>query len=67
MNLRHPRGAVIGIWVLVLIFAIVQLIAWTALGGTSRQSVVVVQFVMAWFVILVLTVVATRGRDAAGV
>jgi GAF domain-containing protein len=60
MNLRHPRGAVIGIWVLVLIFAIVQLIAWTALGGTSRQSVVVVQFVMAWFVILVLTVVATR-------
>jgi GAF domain-containing protein len=60
MNLRHPRGAVIGIWVLVLIFAIVQLIAWTALGGTSRRSVVVVQFVMAWFVILVLTVVATR-------
>jgi transcriptional regulator with GAF, ATPase, and Fis domain len=60
MNFRHPRGAVIGIWALVLTFAIVQLIAWTALGGTSQRSVVIVQFVIAWFVIMVLTVVATR-------
>jgi len=60
MNFRHPRAAVMGIWGLVLTFAAVQLIAWTALGGTSRASVVVVQFVIAWFVILILTLVSTR-------
>ena len=48
MNLRHPRAIVIGIWSLVLTFAIVQLIAWTAFGGTSHGSIVVLQFVIAW-------------------
>ena len=60
MNLRHPRAVVIGIWGLVLIFGIVQLIAWTSLGGISRGSVVVFQFVIAWLVILILTIVSTR-------
>lgn len=49
-----------GIWGLVLIFAIVQVIAWTSLGGVSRRSIVVLQFVIAWFVILILTLVSTR-------
>ena len=59
MNFRHPRAAVAGIWGLVLVFAVIQLIAWTAPGGVSRTTIIVVQFVIAWFVILILAVVST--------
>ena len=52
MNFRHPRAAVAGIWGLVLVFAVIQLIAWTAPGGISRTTIIVAQFVIAWFVIL---------------
>jgi signal transduction protein with GAF and PtsI domain len=57
---RHPRAAVIGIWGLVLVFAVIQLIAWTALGSISPTTIIVVQFVIAWLVILILAVVSTR-------
>ena len=40
-------------------FAVIQLIAWTAPGGVSRTTIIVVQFVIAWFVILILAVVST--------
>ena len=60
MNFRHPRAAVVGIWGLVLVFAFIQVIAWTLAEGTSRTSTLALQFVIAWVVILVLAVVSTR-------
>lgn len=60
MNFRHPRAAIIGIWGLVLAFAFTQVIAWPLAEGTSHSAVLALQFVVAWFVILVLAVVSTR-------
>src|SRR5437773_4469872 len=60
MNLRHPRVAVLAIWGLVAACAVTQVIAGIALGGASRPAVFIVQFVIAWVLILVLAVVSTR-------
>ncbi|MFL6280664.1 MAG: GAF domain-containing protein [Vicinamibacterales bacterium] len=60
MNLRHPRAAVVAIWGLVAACAVAQVIAWIGLGGASRPSVFLVQFVIAWILILVLAIVSTR-------
>jgi transcriptional regulator with GAF, ATPase, and Fis domain len=60
MNLRHPRAAVVGIWGLVLFFAVMQAVAWIMLGGVSPRRIVVAQFLTAWLVILILAVVSTR-------
>src|SRR5262245_12557339 len=59
MNLRHPRAAVIAIWGLVAVCAVIQVIGWLLLGA-SRPSVFVLQFVTAWILILVLAIVSTR-------
>jgi len=48
MNLRHPRAAVVAIWGLVVAFAVTQVIAWIVLGGASRPSAFIFQFVVAW-------------------
>src|SRR4051794_729679 len=60
MNLRHPRVAVVAIWGLVGACAVTQVLAWFGLGGASRPSLFIVQFVIAWILILVLAVVSTR-------
>src|SRR3954465_1907053 len=60
MNIRHPRAAVVAIWGLIVAFAITQAMAWIGLGGTARPSVLIVQFVIAWVLILVLASVSTR-------
>src|SRR3954463_11576324 len=60
MNLRHPRAVVIAIWGLVAAFAVMQVVAWILLGGTSRPAVLITQFVTAWVLILVLASVSTR-------
>src|ERR1051325_9319716 len=58
MNLRHPRAAVVAIWALVAIVALLQVAAWVVLG--LRPSVFYLQFVSAWLLILVLALVSTR-------
>jgi len=45
MNFRHPR-AVVAIWSLVAAFAVTQVVAWIVLGGASRPSVFIFQFVV---------------------
>jgi GAF domain-containing protein len=60
MNFRHPRAPVVGIWGLVLAFAVTQVIAWPLAEGTSHSAARALQFVVAWLVILVLAIVSTR-------
>ena len=60
MNFRHPRAAVVGIWGLVLASAVIQVIAWTLLKGDNRGTILILQFVAAWIVILVLAIISTR-------
>jgi len=60
MKLRQPHAALAGIWALVLVFAIVQAVAWTIAGGVPRRPLVVVQVATAWVVVLTLAVVSTR-------
>jgi GAF domain-containing protein len=60
MNLRHPRAAAVGIWGLVLASAFIQVIAWALLEGANRGTVLILQFLAAWIVILVLAIIATR-------
>src|SRR6185295_194711 len=60
MKLRQPSAAVAGIWALVLMFALVQAVAWTITGGVPRRPVVVVEVATAWVVVLTLAVVSTR-------
>jgi transcriptional regulator with GAF, ATPase, and Fis domain len=60
MNLRHPRAAVIGIWGLVALFAVVEGTAWTIAGGVPRRPLVLVQVIAAWIVMLILALVSTR-------
>jgi signal transduction histidine kinase len=60
MKLRQPPAAVAGIWAMVLVFALVQAVAWTVTGGVPRRPVVVVEVVTAWVVVLTLAVASTR-------
>jgi signal transduction protein with GAF and PtsI domain len=60
MKLRHPHAAVAGIWGLVLMFALVQAVAWTIAGGVPRRPIVLVQVATAWVVVLTLAGVSTR-------
>jgi signal transduction protein with GAF and PtsI domain len=60
MKLRQPHAAVAGIWALVLVFALVQAVAWTIAGGVPRRPLVVVQVATAWVVVLTLAGLSTR-------
>lgn len=57
MNVRNPRGA---IWAMVVVYALVQAVAWTISGGIPRRPLVVVQIVGAWIVMLSLATITTR-------
>jgi transcriptional regulator with GAF, ATPase, and Fis domain len=60
MKLRHPRAAVLGIWGLVALFAVVEAVVWTMAGGMPRRPLVLVQVVAAWAVTMILAIVSTR-------
>jgi transcriptional regulator with GAF, ATPase, and Fis domain len=60
MNLRHPRAAVLGIWGLVALFAVIEAVAWTINGGVPRRPLVLVQVIAAWVVMIILAIVSTR-------
>src|SRR5512132_3569392 len=63
MNFRHPRVAVVGIWGLVALFAVIEAGAWTIAGAIPRRPLVLVQVIAAWIVMLILAVVSTRRID----
>jgi signal transduction protein with GAF and PtsI domain len=58
--IRYPRAAVLGIWGLVALFALIEVAAWAIAGGVPRLSVMIVQAVAAWTVVLILAVASTR-------
>jgi GAF domain-containing protein len=60
MLFRHPRAQMWTIWSLVVIFAVIQAVAWTLAGGIPRRPLVLVQVIAAWLVMLVLGTIATR-------
>jgi GAF domain-containing protein len=59
MSFPHLRAPLVGIWALVLAFAVIQWIAWT-MGDVPRRPMAIVEIVTASVVVLTLAVVATR-------
>ena len=60
MTYREHRAPVWVIWGLLAVFGVVQAIAWTLAGGVPRRPGVLVQVIVAWIVMLILAVLATR-------
>ena len=60
MTSRDHRAPLWVIWGLIVLFGVVQAVAWTLAGGVPRRPGVVVQVVTAWIVILILAALATR-------
>jgi GAF domain-containing protein len=60
MHWRHPRAATAGIWALVLIFAIIQVVAWILGGDASLRPIVMLRIFTAWVVVFTLAIISTR-------
>jgi transcriptional regulator with GAF, ATPase, and Fis domain len=59
MNMNRSRAASLGIWGLLGAFALLQGVAWM-MGTTPRYPWGIAQVIFAWFVMIILAVVATR-------
>src|SRR5690349_10018853 len=57
---RDHRAPVWVIWGLIVLFGVIEAIAWFAAGGIPTRPGVVVQVVAAWTVMLILAALATR-------
>ena len=57
---RHSRAATAGIWALVLIFAIIQVVAGTLGGDASLRPIVMLRIFSAWVVVFTLAIISTR-------
>lgn len=60
MSLRDHRAPVWAIWGLIVLFGVIEGVAWFVAGGIPRRPSVVVQVVSAWIVMLILASLATR-------
>src|SRR5215510_4355805 len=60
MTTRDPRAQVWIIWGLIVLFGVIEAIAWIVAGGIPTRPGVVVQVVAAWTVMLILASLATR-------
>jgi GAF domain-containing protein len=60
MNWRHPRAATAGIWGLVLIFAIIQVVAWVLGEDGALRPIVALRMFTAWVVVVTLAIISTR-------
>src|SRR6476469_7456999 len=60
MHWRHPRAATAGIWALVLIFAIIQVVAGTLGGDASLRPIVMLRIFSAWVAVFTLAIISTR-------
>ena len=59
-RLRDHRAPVWAIWGLIVVFGVIEAIAWIVAGGIPTRPGVVVQVVAAWVVMLILASLATR-------
>ena len=60
MTQRDHRAPVWVIWGLIVLFAVIEAIAWTVAGGVPRRPGVLVQVGAAWTVMIILASLATR-------
>ena len=60
MNWKKSSAPVWVIWGLVVVFGVIQAVAWTLAGGVPRSPLVLVQVIAAWVVMLVLAALASR-------
>ena len=59
-SLRDHKAPVWAIWGLIVVFGIIEAVAWTIAGGIPRRTGVLVQVASAWIVMLILASLATR-------
>lgn len=57
---RDHRAPVWAIWGLIVIFGVIEAVAWILAGGVPRRAGVVIQVVSAWTIMLILASLATR-------
>jgi signal transduction protein with GAF and PtsI domain len=60
ISLRDQKAPVWAIWGLIVLFGVIEAIAWIVAGGIPTRPGVVVQVVSAWIVMLILASLATR-------
>jgi signal transduction histidine kinase len=60
ISLRDQRAPVWAIWGLIVLFGVIEAIAWFAAGGIPRRPGVLIQVVSAWIVMIILASLATR-------
>jgi len=60
MTQRDHRAQVWIIWGLIVLFGVIEAIAWTVAGGVPRRPGVLVQVGAAWIVMIILASLATR-------
>jgi GAF domain-containing protein len=60
ISLRDHKAPVWVIWGLVILFGVIEAIAWIIAGGVPRRPLVLVQVASAWIVMLILASLATR-------
>jgi len=60
ISLRDQRAPVWAIWGLIVVFRIIEAVAWFLAGGIPTRPGVLVQVIAAWTVMLILASLATR-------
>jgi GAF domain-containing protein len=60
MSLRDHKAPVWVIWGLIVVFGVIEAVAWFVAGGIPTRPGVLVQVVSAWIVMLILASLATR-------
>jgi GAF domain-containing protein len=60
ISLRDHKAPVWAIWGLIVLFGVIEAIAWTVAGGIPTRPGVLVQVISAWIVMLILASLATR-------
>jgi hypothetical protein len=60
ISLRDYKAPVWVIWGLIVVFGVIEAIAWTVAGGIPTRPGVLVQVISAWIVMLILASLATR-------
>jgi GAF domain-containing protein len=60
MSRRDHQAPVWAIWGLIVLFGVIEAVAWTVAGGIPRRPGVLVQVGSAWLVMIILASLATR-------
>lgn len=60
ISLRDHKAPVWAIWGLIVLFGVIEAVAWIVAGGIPRRPGVLVQVASAWIVMLILASLATR-------